>query len=113
MHGKDVSSLLRDPASAWSQPAITTYGRGNHAVRSEDWRYIRYANGDEELYHDAKDPLEYVNLATKPEFASKKAELAAFLPKNEKPDLPRKRGGEEGEGGEPAQKKGKGKKKQK
>lgn len=111
--GKDVSSLLRDPASAWSQPAITTYGRGNHAVRSEDWRYIRYANGDEELYHGAKDPLEYVNLATKPEFASKKAELAAFLPKNEKPDLPRTRGGEEGEGGEPAQKKGKGKKKQK
>lgn len=111
--GKDVSSLLREPASAWSQPAITTYGRGNHAVRSEDWRYIRYANGDEELYHDAKDPLEYVNLAAKPEFSAKKAELAAFLPKNEKPDLPRARGGEEAEGGEPAQKKGKGKKKQK
>ncbi len=111
--GKDVSSLLRDPASAWSQPAITTHGRGNHAVRSEDWRYIRYANGDEELYHDAKDPLEYVNLAAKPEFSAKKAELAAYLPKTEKPDLPRTRGGEEGEGGEPAQKKGKGKKKQK
>jgi len=111
--GKDVSSLLRDPASVWSQPAITTYGRGNHAVRSDDWRYIRYANGDEELYHDAKDPLEYVNLATKPELAAKKAELASFLPKNEKPDLPRTRRGEEGEGGEPAQKKGKGKKKQK
>lgn len=111
--GKDISSLLRDPSSAWSQPAITTYGRGNHAVRSEDWRYIRYANGDEELYHDAKDPLEYVNLATKPEFASKKAELAAYLPRTEKPDLPRTRGGEEGEGGEPAQKKGKGKKEQK
>jgi len=111
--GKDVSSLLRDPASVWSQPAITTYGRGNHAVRSDDWRYIRYANGDEELYHDAKDPLEYVNLATKPELAAKKAELASFLPKIEKPDLPRTRRGEEGEGGEPAQKKGKGKKKQK
>ncbi len=111
--GKDVSSLLRDPASSWSQPAITTHGRGNHAVRSEDWRYIRYANGDEELYHDAKDPLEYVNLAAKPEFSAKKAELAAYLPKTEKPDLPRTRGGEEGEGGEPAQKKGKGKKKQK
>lgn len=111
--GKDISSLLRDPAAAWSQPAITTHGRGNHAVRSEDWRYIRYANGDEELYHDAKDPLEYVNLAAKPEHAAKKAEMAAFLPKTEKPDLPRTRGGEEGEGTAPAKKKGKGKKKQK
>ena len=90
---------------------MTTYGRGNHAVRSEDWRYIRYANGEEELYHDAKDPLEYDNLATKPDLAAKKAELAAFLPKTEKPNLPAGRGGEDGEGEAPAKKKGKGKKK--
>lgn len=26
-------------------PAITTFGRGNHSIRSERWRYIRYADG--------------------------------------------------------------------
>jgi arylsulfatase A-like enzyme len=40
-----------------------TYLRGNHAVRTERWRYIRYADGSEELYDHANDPEEWVNLA--------------------------------------------------
>jgi len=47
---------------------------------------IRYANGDEELYDEAKDPNEWTNLAAKPEFAARKAELAKFLPKTNAPD---------------------------
>ena len=41
----------------------------------------RYANGDEELYDESKDVNEWTNLATKPEFAAKKAELAALRPR--------------------------------
>ena len=26
-------------------PAISTYGKGNHAIRTKRWRYIRYADG--------------------------------------------------------------------
>ena len=70
-------------------PRVTTYLFNNHALRSEGWRYIRYANGDEELYDEAKDPNEYVNLAAKPEFAAKKAELAKFLPKSDIADSSR------------------------
>ena len=55
---------------------------------SEGWRYIRYANGDEELYDKSADPLEYVNLALKPEYASRKAELAKWLPKTDAPEPP-------------------------
>ena len=43
---------------------ITTHGFKNHTVRTEGWRNIRYANGDEELYDEAADPLEYTNLAS-------------------------------------------------
>ena len=44
-----------------------TMGRGNHAVRSDRWRYIRYADGEEELYDHSKDPWEWENVAKKSE----------------------------------------------
>ena len=50
----------------------TTYRYKNHTVRNAGWRYIRYENGDEELYDETKDPNEWTNLATKPEFAAKR-----------------------------------------
>ena len=34
----------------------------NFAVRSKDWRYIRYENGQEELYDLSNDPHEFTNL---------------------------------------------------
>jgi len=80
VEGKSLRPLLANPQAAWTQPAITTYGFNNHAVRTEGWRYIRYANGDEELYDEAADPKEWTNLANRPEHAAKKAELAKLLP---------------------------------
>jgi len=81
--GHDITPLLKDPNAEWAYPAITTHGRGNHAVRTETHRYIRYANGDEELYHNAKDPYEWTNLANNPEYTTLKAKLVAWLPKEE------------------------------
>jgi arylsulfatase A-like enzyme len=97
LEGRDITPLLKNPQAVWDQPAITTHGFKNHSVRTEDWRYIRYANGDEELYHNAADPHEYTNLAKSPEHAAKKTELARLLPQSDAPDLPQTRGGD-GEG---------------
>lgn len=83
VEGKSLRPLLKDPKSEWSEPAITTFGYQNHAVRTEGWRYIRYANGDEELYDEKADPKEWTNLAQRPEHAQKKAELKALLPKRD------------------------------
>jgi hypothetical protein len=41
--------LLRDPDALWPDPAISTYGKDNHTIRTKRWRYIRYADGTEEL----------------------------------------------------------------
>jgi hypothetical protein len=87
VQGKSIRPLLADPAAAWTDPAITTHGFNNHAVRTESQRYIRYANGDEELYDEAKDPYEWTNLAPREEFAAKKTELAKFLPASNQSDI--------------------------
>ncbi|MDX1945162.1 MAG: sulfatase [Pirellulaceae bacterium] len=91
--GASVLPLLEDPAAAWEQPALTTHGKDNHAVRTERWRYIRYADGSEELYDHNADPLEWKNLAADLNFASVKADLAKWLPKVNVPDAPSKNEG--------------------
>ncbi len=83
VEGPSIRALLANPEAQWDRPGVTTYRYKNHTVRNAGWRYIRYENGDEELYDETKDPNEYVNLATKPEYAAKKAELAKFLPKSD------------------------------
>ncbi len=80
--GVSIVPLLRDPAAKWNHAAITTHTEGSHAIRSERWRYIRYANGDEELYDHEADHDEYNNLANRPEYASIKKEMAQWLPKD-------------------------------
>jgi hypothetical protein len=86
-----LRELLVDPKAPWEQPAVTTFGFQNHAVRSEGWRYIRYADGGEELYDEAADPYEWTNLAVDPKFADRKKDLARWLPKENAPATARTR----------------------
>lgn len=85
VEGVDIRPLLTNPKTAWTTPAITTYRFQNHAARSAQWRYIRYENGDEELYNENDDPNEWVNLADRPELAAVKTELASFFPRTNAP----------------------------
>jgi len=80
LEGVSLKPLLADPKAAWDRPAVSTMHDGNHAVRTDRWRYIRYADGGEELYDEQADPREWTNLADKPEHAALKAELAKSLP---------------------------------
>jgi arylsulfatase A-like enzyme len=99
VEGNSLKSLLANPQATWDRPALTTYMFNNHAVRSEKWRYIRYNDGSEELYDETKDPMEWTNVAARPELASVKAELARYLPAKNTPDAgPRNGGDGEGDG---------------
>ena len=84
VEGASLLPLLKDPATAWNIPAVTTHGRGNHAVRLGQWRYIRYADGSEELYDHSKDEFEWNNVAGESQFGAIKADLAKHLPLQEK-----------------------------
>ncbi|WP_395745957.1 sulfatase [Prosthecobacter sp.] len=81
--GASLMPLLKDPAAKWDGVAVCTHGKGNHAVRDANWRYIRYADGSEELYDHSKDPYEWTNLAGAVGMSDTKARLAAALPKEE------------------------------
>jgi arylsulfatase A-like enzyme len=92
LEGVSLTPLLKNPGAKWDRPALTTYERGNHTVRSERWRYIRYHDGGEELYDHDKDEMEWTNLAAKPELSKVKQELAKWLPETDAPDSPKRRG---------------------
>jgi len=78
VEGTSLVPLLTNPTQKW-HPALMTMGKGNHAVRSNRWRYIRYSDGSEELYDHSKDPWEWTNLAGRPEYAQVIAEHKKWL----------------------------------
>ncbi len=80
LDGISLMPLLKNPDQEWDRPAVMTYGKGNHAVRSQRWRYIRYSDGSEELYDHFSDPNEWFNLAGKPEFEHTIEKLRKWLP---------------------------------
>jgi choline-sulfatase len=80
LEGLSLVPLLKDATAARERPAITTHNQNNHAVRSERWRYIRYADGSEELYDMQADPHEWHNLALQADRAEVVAEHRKWLP---------------------------------
>jgi choline-sulfatase len=88
LEGHSLAPLLKDARAKRAWPAITTHNQGNHTVRSEHWRYIRYADGSEELYDHRRDPNEWMNLAGNPRNAKVLAEQRRWLPKVNAPPVP-------------------------
>jgi arylsulfatase A-like enzyme len=92
--GQSLTVLLDDPkASQWRHPAITSFGPGNYSVRTEQFRYIHYNDGSEELYDHASDPNEWRNLIPNGKLVSAKLSKAlqqhrAQLPKKQHTLLP-------------------------
>ncbi|WP_414663136.1 sulfatase [Horticoccus sp. 23ND18S-11] len=88
LEGLSLVPQLRNAQAPRARPAITSHNQGNHGVRSERWRYIRYADGTEELYDHANDPREWTNVALKPENAAVLAEHRRWLPTIDRPPAP-------------------------
>ncbi|VTU02043.1 choline sulfatase : Arylsulfatase A family protein OS=Singulisphaera acidiphila (strain ATCC BAA-1392 / DSM 18658 / VKM B-2454 / MOB10) GN=Sinac_6946 PE=4 SV=1: Sulfatase [Gemmataceae bacterium] len=88
VEGQSLVPQLKDAKAARERPAVTTHNPGNHSARTEQWRYIRYADGSEELYDVVADPNEWSNLAAKPEHADLKKQLAKWMPAKSAAPLP-------------------------
>jgi arylsulfatase A-like enzyme len=86
--GRSIKELLARPDARWDYPTLTTYQKGNHSIRSERWRYTKYADDVEELYDHENDPMEWTNLAGDPKHGTVKSDLARWLPKYDAEDSP-------------------------
>lgn len=83
LDGHSLVPLLRNPEAAWNYPALTTFDFSEFSVRVEGWRYTRYIDDSEELYHDEEDPEEWVNLAADPKYSEIKKRLARSIPEKQ------------------------------
>ena len=92
LEGHNLVPVLKSPSIQWEVPTICTFWKDNHAVISQRWRYIRYADGSEELYEITKDPREWHNLAGDARYAGAIKAHAAHLPKVNAEPLPGSRG---------------------
>lgn len=88
LEGHSLVPQMKDALAARKWPAITTHNQGNHGIRTEMWRYIRYADGSEELYDMEKDPNEWTNLAADEKYVAVKEELRKWLPEKDVPPAP-------------------------
>lgn len=79
LQGLSFRRLLENPDETWERPALTSTKAGNHTVRSERWRYIRYVDGSEELYDHKNDPNEWDNLAGDPSMSQIKKQHADWI----------------------------------
>lgn len=79
--GRSIKSLIENPGEGIDDFAVTTYGRNNHAVVSGGYRFIRYENGAEELYHRPTDPNEWNNIAAEKKSIEVKLKMDGFFPK--------------------------------
>ena len=86
--GQSLVPLLKNPDLDTGRAVVTTHGRNNHAVRDVRWRYIRYADGSEELYDHRSDPDEWTNLAGQAAHAATKVRLSNWLPNMNVQDAP-------------------------
>jgi arylsulfatase A-like enzyme len=100
-----IKPLLESPGKKWKQPSITTWLKNNHAICTDEWRYIHYSDGTEELYNEKTDPNEWTNLAGNSEYAKVKKELAKYLPKINVDPVPARNGSDPETAVKPAGKK--------
>jgi len=81
LEGSSFLAQLKDPKLKRNIPSLCTNSFNNHSVRDERYHYIRYNNGDEELYDHYTDEGEWNNLANNPAYAGIKENLKKWLPK--------------------------------
>lgn len=80
--GVSLVPLLQDAQSNWPHPSVTYLSEpGSFGLSAQRWRWIRYANGDEELYDIENDPYEWNNLASDSQHTGELERLRAMGPK--------------------------------
>jgi len=76
--GQDLSSVLQRDEESVREAAYCLKG-GAHLLRTKDFAYIEYQQGEVELYDMRSDPQQFTNLAEVASYAETRAALAEAL----------------------------------
>jgi choline-sulfatase len=88
LQGHSLVPQLKDPDAKREWPAITTHNQGNHSIRNEEWRYIVYRDGEEELYNEKEDPNEWFNLAKDRKYQGVLKKMRKWIPEEDRLPAP-------------------------
>jgi iduronate 2-sulfatase len=77
VQGTSLVPVLKDPAVE-VKPGAKSFARGT-SWRTSRWAYMRYNDRTEELYDMKADPMQFKNLASDPNYARVRAELASKI----------------------------------
>jgi len=81
LEGTSLASTLEEPSEAEDRNVFLPHmNPGEFAIMNRDWRYIRYGEDGEELYHVREDPHEWHNLASDPAHAGRIEEMRKHAP---------------------------------
>lgn len=78
--GKDITTVIKGESEGVRTSLFTTYRHTVRAVRTKEWKLIRYPERDyTQLFNLKNDPLELNNLAGQSDYESKVAEMTELL----------------------------------
>jgi hypothetical protein len=84
LEGKSFAKVVHNPSKPFRSYVEAVVSRGDmlgRMVKNEKWRYIEWDKGQKgtELYDQVNDPVEYNNLATRPEYAKTIQEMKKLM----------------------------------
>ena len=80
LEGKSLKNLVAGIQDKVRNYNVTTLGRASYALRIDDWKFIRYYDGSEELYNLSIDANEWNNLASNANYSQKVISYRKLLP---------------------------------
>ena len=79
VEGTSLVPILDDHKAVVKAGALSSRAKTGVSWRTPGWHYIRYVNGDEELYDMTKDSKQFHNKAKAPDHGAKLKEMQQFL----------------------------------
>ena len=79
--GNSLVNMMQHDVDTSDAYALTTFGMNNHAVKTNNYRYIQYEDGTEEFYDHNTDPNEWTNEASNPKYKEQIAVMKKYLPR--------------------------------
>lgn len=88
LDGESLRPFFKENNLKWDRPSITSLGEHLISVRTDNYRYIEYPDGEQELYDITSDPFELKNIANEDNKQEIITYLKSLLPETYAKEMP-------------------------